>query len=764
MFDVETTGLEVRTARILSLGFRLHVDGNWQNFIIFTERCSHRSIRPVTTPWDAIHQALQPLRRPSMILVGHNITFDLLMLQREWVVYRGETRDTLAMLRLDDQDRTFSAETVGRRYLRAPQGLEWSSYKLKTVAYHLLGIAPKFTPSPNMDLVPYAEHAIYLAHDLYTTHKIHDYLWQGLSASLRRHYVKVQSPLTSLLCDLRWVGTAGDREFIRTECDRLDELMSAISERHQVNHGFGLLDKKDEDIRKLLFYTYKLPHRRHSRKKSSISSEAIANLLNRTANPVIQASLLLIAAFREAHSLRLRLGGYLKNLHADNRFHSQFDNRQASGRISSSAPNLQQIAKRKTIFKGDSLEAVFSSRNLVIPSLGCVLIAADVAQADVRVLGHEIDRTTETTQQHFRRLQSERFQRLPRAARLWKAKDNFLNMNWCGTAAPPLVEFDPNALSPLVQNFLNTEGDFYSVVASQVTGRTITKSDPERSVWKTILLAQINSETPTGLAVRLKCTKDEARSLVDKFFAAYPDIASWVALQQQQIALTGETYTWGGRRRRNTPHYWMVSQKRIRLLLTYKNGPRRWRYWFDVTPIRPTQRYLTCFIYRVWNISDENGDKPAKLIYDQNRGRLGTKPYRHLDETERFLLPYRNIPWSNIRRVQRLDRQHQPIEMARYEGFDTTCRSLVNSIMQGGTVDMVTQMMLRCRSICLQFEARLLINIHDELVYEVPQAHLLGFITAMQQSLAVPLGPEWRIPLVMEFKMGPSFGQLQEIP
>ncbi len=232
-----------------------------------------------------------------------------------------------------------------------------------------------------------------------------------------------------------------------------------------------------------------------------------------------------------------------------------------------------------------------------------------------------------------------------------------------------------------MQNFMQSPGDFYSVVASQVTGRTIVKSDPERDTWKTILLAQINGETATGLAKRWDCSTGAAQQLVDKFFAAYPDIAGWTALQRQQIAIVGETYTWGGRRRRNTAHYWMVSQKRVRLLLVYKSHPLRWRYWFDVTPVHPTQRYLTCLVHRVWNIADEQGDKPAKLIYEMTQGRLGTKPYRHLDEAGRFLLPYRNIPWRNIRRVQRLDHRHQPVEMARYEGLDATCRPLINSIM-----------------------------------------------------------------------------------
>jgi hypothetical protein len=174
-------------------------------------------------------------------------------------------------------------------------------------------------------------------------------------------------------------------------------------------------------------------------------------------------------------------------------------------------------------------------------------------------------------------------------------------------------------------------------------------------------------------------------------------------------------------------------------------------------------RYLTCFVHRVWNIADESGDKEPKLIYEASRGRIGTKPYRHLDEASRYVLPYRNLPWSNIRRVQRLDRRHQPIEMAKYEGFDTTCRPLVNSIMQGGTVDVVSHMMLRSRTACEKFHARLLINIHDELVYEVPRNAFTRFATAMKNCLESQPSPDWRIPIVMEFKGGLRFGKLSRL-
>lgn len=761
VFDVETTGLNVFQDRVLSFGFRLHTDDGYENHVLFTGRCPHASIQPHISSDDTIGEALGALARPGLVLVGHNLQYDLSLLRREGYEYHGFVRDTLTMLRLVDQDRNFSNDTDARRDLRAPAGAEWTNYRLKDVCGQLFGIRPLYTPSANMRMVSYREHAVYLAHDLFLTHQLHDYLWQGMPPTLRWFTTDVQSPLVHLLCQMRQCGVTADRQFMQQEIARLDTLLVEISERHRSLVGLALVALTDDELRKLLFERYALPCRKRPGKKPSIAEDALKSLIARTTDSAIQSSLTLILAYRSVVSLRRKISDYLKWVHPDGRLHSSFDNKQSSGRISCTSPSLQQLAKPKVILAGTELETEVRSRNLMVASPDHVLIAADVAQADVRVLAHEIDRCQESTLEHRRRLHRERFGRLPESSRGWKAADAYRNPQWVGAPAPPIAPFDPTAESRLVQNFLTRAGDFYSLVASEVTGRSIGPADTERKLWKTILLAQINGESPRSLSERLNCGVDQAAAHVQAFFQSYPDIQGWIALQRQQVALTARTLTWLGRMRTNSAHYWMVSERRVRLLLTYKNGPRRWKYWFDVAPLRPSQRFLTCFVHRVWNLADEMGSKRPTLIYDAARGRLGTKFYSHLDQPQFFHLPVRNIPWSNIRRVQKLDRRHNPVEMARYHGLDKTCNSLVNSIMQGGTADMVVLMMLRVQPICAKYGAQLLINIHDEIVFEVPGTSLEAFLRELREACCQPPGPGWRIPIVMEFKVGRRFGELR---
>ena len=148
---------------------------------------------------------------------------------------------------------------------------------------------------------------------------------------------------------------------------------------------------------------------------------------------------------------------------------------------------------------------------------------------------------------------------------------------------------------------------------------------------------------------------------------------------------------------------------------------------------------------------------PAASSMTTSRGRLSTRPYALFDEGLQYRLPVRNWGWRSIRRVRVRG------EEAVYEGFDATARSAFNFICQGGTADIAKLMMLRAQPLCAAFGARLLIQIHDELVFETPQDRADGFVRAMWQALEVAPVPSFQIPIVVEPKRGPRFGELAKL-
>jgi DNA polymerase-1 len=100
-------------------------------------------------------------------------------------------------------------------------------------------------------------------------------------------------------------------------------------------------------------------------------------------------------------------------------------------------------------------------------------------------------------------------------------------------------------------------------------------------------------------------------------------------------------------------------------------------------------------------------------------------------------------------------------EEALYDGYDKTWRQLFNHVAQGGTADIVKLMMIRCKQLCSQYAARLLIQIHDELVFEVPDEQSIEFALQAQKLLSEPPIAGFDIPIVVEPKIGKRFGEMK---
>ena len=206
---------------------------------------------------------------------------------------------------------------------------------------------------------------------------------------------------------------------------------------------------------------------------------------------------------------------------------------------------------------------------------------------------------------------------------------------------------------------------------------------------------------------------------LEKFASTYPNEMAFRRLMVGQIALTGRVETFMGRDRTDTAHRWLVARPRVTILVSFKRSDR---YWLDVSPLQPRGRVLTCYIHHAWDARP--GRHQWRKIYDAAAGGILTnRDYRLYDQTFlEFNLPIRNFAWRSIRRVRWNG------EEAKYRGLDATARSLFNSICQGGTADIAKIMMLGVGPLLAKFGARLVLQIHDELVFEVPRKHVERFL------------------------------------
>jgi hypothetical protein len=273
---------------------------------------------------------------------------------------------------------------------------------------------------------------------------------------------------------------------------------------------------------------------------------------------------------------------------------------------------------------------------------------------------------------------------------------------------------------------------------------------------KQTVLGIVNGMSAQGLAKRLEgeVDVDEAKGYLTTFATAYPQVTAFTELTRHAFAVTGESWTFAGHHRRITPHWWMVTRPVVDLFISYKGADK---LWLRVVPLRPNRFTLTCWVLRV--IDAKYGSPNEGLeIYHHRAGRISQAPYKFFEDSHLvFRLPVRNVPWRMIRHVR------TKREEARYEGYDKTWRQLFNHVAQGGTADIAKTMMVRCQRPCRQFDARLLLQIHDELVFEVPKPRALEFTRAVQQVLMTPPTTDFRVPIVVEPKAGERFGEMTPV-
>ena len=88
-------------------------------------------------------------------------------------------------------------------------------------------------------------------------------------------------------------------------------------------------------------------------------------------------------------------------------------------------------------------------------------------------------------------------------------------------------------------------------------------------------------------------------------------------------------------------------------------------------------------------------------------------------------------------------------------------RVAVNTRVQGSTADIVMRAMIRVREACTPEEFRMLIQIHDELVGEVPEPRAQEVARKVRNIMkdAVPL----RVPLKVHTEIGASWGEMEEV-
>jgi len=211
----------------------------------------------------------------------------------------------------------------------------------------------------------------------YVARKVKTVLVDKLSkAGMDKLMTEVEMPLSLVLYDMEKEGITVRRdelmEYGNALVSRIEELEKSIHK--QAGLSFNIQSPKQ--LGEVLFEKMQLPGGKKTKTGYSTAADVLEKLS--AEYPIVKD----ILEYRGLTKLKSTYADGLANyIREDNRIHSNFNQTiTATGRISSTEPNLQNIPMRMEL--GRRIRKVF------VPREGCVLIDADYSQIELRVLAH----------------------------------------------------------------------------------------------------------------------------------------------------------------------------------------------------------------------------------------------------------------------------------------------------------------------------------------------------------------------------------------
>lgn len=413
-------------------------------------------------------EVMGPLRRwladPKAPKVGHDLKFDWLLLRGCGVELGGACYDTmLASFLLDP----------GRR-----------SHEFEVLALELLGIRLPGAESQK-ELFVEAGRAV-PARDAAVILRLKEFFDPQLEAlALRRLLDEIEMPLVPVLVDMEWRGIAVDVSRLEALSREFGEELGRIERAIYAEAGVEFNLNSTAQLRHVLFEKLNLPVLKRTKTGPSTDAEVLEDL---GAMGFTVPALLL--EYRELSKLKSTYVDVLPRRvnPRTGRIHTTFHQTgAATGRLSSSDPNLQNIPVRTP--RGERIRSCF------VPGPGCRMVVADYSQIELRLLAHL------SGDQAF----VEAFKR---------------------------------------------GGDIHRETAAILFGVPVDAVTPEmRARAKTINFATIYGQGPLALSKQLGISQSEAKEFIRRYFERFSGVRRFLDSQVEKAREQGYVETLFGRRR-----------------------------------------------------------------------------------------------------------------------------------------------------------------------------------------------------------------------
>jgi len=462
-FDTETTSTDPMIASLVGMSFSW---GAQEGTYVPTPL-------PDGTSTEEVLSVVGPHLTRDTLTIGHNLKYDLLVMKRHGVDIGGPLFDTMVAHYLLRPEDPHNLDEVSRSIL---------SYKMVPIS-DLIGDGAE---EQSMRDVAVKNAAQYACEDADIAWRLADALHEKLEeADLADIAHDMEFPLIPVLVDMEHTGIRVDTEILneisRRLQDRLDGIESEIFEL--AGETFNI--NSTQQLGTILFEKLGLPVVSKTPTGKPSTKESVLQELS-TEHDIPG----LVLDWRSTYKLK---STYLDSLgelvHPETgRIHTSFNQtRTATGRLSSSEPNLQNIPIRTEM--GRQIRRAF------VPEPGWTLLAADYAQIELRILASMSG--DEAMQQTFR-----------------DGGDIHTD------AAARVFDIDP----------------------AEVTR-------DQRRKAKEVNYGIPYGVSPWGLAQRLRVPVDEAQELISQYQKSYPGVSTFLNQLVEQARERGYAETLLGRRR-----------------------------------------------------------------------------------------------------------------------------------------------------------------------------------------------------------------------
>ena len=365
--DTETDGVDPLRARLVGISLA------WEeNHGVYLPVGHTAESAPRQLELDVARGLLGPLLADDGVAkIAQNLIYDDHVLRRHGLPVRGWSFDTMvAAFLLDPGRESFSMDPLAEEYLG-----------YRPIPFE--EVAGTGDERATLDRIPVDRVAEYAAEDADVTLRLARVLGPRLDeAGLRELYDRVDGPLLPLLARMEAAGIRVDTGLLERMSDEMRETLDGVrAEIHRLAGGEFNVDSPKQ-LREVLFERLRLKPRRKTA-KSGVASTDARTLEELAAEHAIARQIL---EYRELAKLK---GTYVDTLpklvHPETgRVHTSYHpTGAATGRLSSSNPNLQNIPARTEA--GRRIRAAF------VPDEGYRFLSSDYSQVELRVLAHLCD-------------------------------------------------------------------------------------------------------------------------------------------------------------------------------------------------------------------------------------------------------------------------------------------------------------------------------------------------------------------------------------